>query len=299
MSLRLFLLDRFIRWRIKRRFTQNRDVLQLRGIMAAMVKRNAPPPSRIKVSELRLGDVPCERLAADGHSPTSAILYLHGGGFVAGSPATHRPLTWRLADNLGVPVVVPDYRLAPEHPFPAALDDVVAAYRALRASGATRIVVAGDSAGGNLTFGLVLRLKELNEPLPAALVCMSPVTELVADLPSHSENARSDAMFDPSLRAELLRHYCTDSDPAHPHVSPLRADVAGFPPTLIQCSRIEIVHDDSKHMADKLRAAKVEVSFAAWPRVYHVWQLSADMLPEARRAIADIVAFAKPHLLEA
>lgn len=296
MSLQLFVLDKIIRFQMKRRFEQRPDILQLRAMMSTMARRPSRVPAHVAVEATRLDGVPTERVARHDADTRAAVLYLHGGAFVAGSPVAYRALTWRIADALAVPVHVVDYRLAPEHPFPAGLDDALAAYRALRKAGAERIVVGGDSAGGNLTLALALRLKELGEAPPAALVCLSPATDLVADFPSHTENARSDAMLDPRLRAGVVAHYCPGADATHPLISPLRGDVAGLPPTLIHCSGVEMLRDDGVLMGEKLRAAGVPVRLSVWADVFHVWHLSADFLPEARRAIRDVVSFARPHL---
>ena len=298
MSLQLFLLDKFLRLTMKRHFQKDPDVLGLRPLMAGMTRFVLPIPRRVRVETVDLGGVRAQRLATADADTSRAILYLHGGGMVAGSPATHRALTWRLADGVGAPVHAVDYRLAPEHPFPAGLDDVVTAYRALVAGGVSEdhIVVAGDSAGGNLTFALALRLKMLGLAQPAALVALSPGTDLFESFTSFRTNARVDAVFDERTFATLTDHYCPNGDPNDPLISPLRGEVAGLPPTLIQCSDDEMLRDASTRMAEKLKAAGVDVTLEVWPKVFHVWQLSADVLPEARRAIDGIVAFMKARL---
>lgn len=295
MSIQLFFIDKVIRFQMKRRFRKNPDVMLLRPMMKAMEQRAPKVPAHVAVTSVDLGGVPAERLAIAGADEAGAVLYIHGGAFLAGSPVTHRALTWRLADRLGVPVVAPEYRLAPEHPFPAGLDDLVTCYRALLARGVApaKLFVAGDSAGGNLTLTLTLKLKALGLPLPAALVCLSPATDLVGNLESHRTNGESDAMFDPRLLPLVAPIYCGTTDPTDPLVSPLRGEVSGFPPTLIQCSAIELLRDDGIQMAERLRAAGVAVELEVWPAVYHVWQLSADILPEARGAIDKIIAFLK------
>ncbi len=298
MSIQLFLLDKAIRFMMKRRFKRHPDVMLLRPMMKAMERRAPRVPAKVSITQVKLGDVPAERLAVSAADEKGAILYIHGGAFIAGSPITHRGLTWRLADGLRIPIYAVDYRLAPEHPFPAALDDLVEAYRALLAKDVmpSRLFVAGDSAGGNLTLTLTLKLRALGLPLPAALVCLSPATDLVGDLPSHRSNADSDSMFDPRLLPLVAPLYAPKTDPADPLISPLRADVSGFPPTMIQCAEREMLRDDGVKMAEKLRAAGVTVDLEVWPGVFHVWQLSADVLPESRRAITKIVAFLRQRL---
>jgi epsilon-lactone hydrolase len=301
MSLRLLLLDEFLRLTMKRQFRKNPDVLGLRVMLERASRTALPIPRRIARSTVDLGGVSAERLSRKDAYESRAILYLHGGGMVAGSPATHRALTWRLADGVGVPLYAVDYRLAPEHPFPAAVEDVTTAYRALAARGISEghVAVAGDSAGGNLTFALALEIVRLGLPRPAGLVTLSAATDFFAPFGSLRENAESDAVFDPRTLATLVTHYCPRGDPDDPRISPLRGVLAGLPPTLIQCGEDEMLRDASVKMAEALRAAGVDVTLQVWPKVFHVWQLAADILPEARRAIRDVVAFMRARLLRA
>jgi acetyl esterase/lipase len=296
MSLQLTLLNAFLRFQVKRRFRKNPDVMELRPIMDAVSTGRVP--ARIRIEQIELGGVPTERLAAAGARATHGILYIHGGGFVGGSSRTHRPLTWRLAEQTGVPVYAIDYRLAPEHPFPAGLDDCVSAYRALLEKGLSPsgIAVGGDSAGGNLALALALKLKALGLPQPAALVCLSPVTDLSKPAPSHVTNARSDQLFDPRTFATVEPVYCPGHDLTDPFISPRYGDPAGLPPTLFQASDVEMMRDDSVLMAEKMRNAGVAVTIDIWPKVAHVWQVTADVLPEGRAAIVKIAAFLKQQL---
>lgn len=298
MSLQLFLLNPMIRWQVKRRFRKNPDVQLLRPIMAQMEPRMAKLPADIALEQLDLGGVPTEKLSAPGSRDDGAFLYIHGGGFVAGSPRTHRPLTWRLTKEIGVPVYAIDYRLAPEHCFPAGLDDCVVAYRALLARGiaARSILIGGDSAGGNLTLTLALRLKAEGLPLPAALICLSPATDMTGSGESRHTNAEADAMFVPEMMDSLMPVYCPGVEERDPFVSPLFGDLSGFPPTLFQVGEREMLRDDSVRMAAAIKAAGGEARLEIWPKVWHVWQLNADMLPEAREAITHIVRFARQHL---
>ncbi|MEX1155404.1 alpha/beta hydrolase [Parvibaculum sp.] len=298
MSLQLPLINLMIRWQVKRRFRKNPDVNLLRPLMLQMEPRAAKLPADIACEALDLGGVPAERLSAPDTRSDAALLYIHGGGFVAGSPRTHRPLTWRLAKDIGVPVYAIDYRLAPEYCFPAGLDDCVTAYRALLEKGlpSKSIVVGGDSAGGNLTLALALRLKAESLPLPAALICLSPSTDMTGGGASLQSNAEADAMFVPEIMASLMPAYCPGADTKNPYLSPLFGDVSGFPPTLFQVGEREILRDDSVRMAAALKTAGAEATLEVWPKVWHVWQLNADMLPEAREAITHIVRFARQHL---
>jgi monoterpene epsilon-lactone hydrolase len=297
MSIQLFFFDKLIRLTMKRRFRRNPDVMELRAIMAEIPLRAAP--GRVNVDLVTLNGVKAERLRTASTDESKAILYIHGGGFVAGVPGNHRPLTWRLTDEVGVPVYAVDYRLAPEHPFPAGLEDCVAAYRGLLDKGiaGSSIVIAGDSAGGNLTFTTALKLKQDGLPMPAALVALSPATDLNGDeFPARTSNEHTDAMFTPDMFHSLEALYCPGCDPHNPLISPYRGDVSGLPPVLIHCSRDEMLRDDGVKMAEKLKAAGIPVTLDVWPKVFHVWQVMADLLPEARQSIDKIAAFMRAQL---
>lgn len=297
MSLQLYVMDWILRFQIKRRFKKNPDVFELRPIMQAQEPMSSKLPPEVSAEEITLGGVPVEKLSAKGVASAGAIFYIHGGGWVAGSPRTHRPLTWRLASKLGMPVYAVDYRLAPEHYFPAGLDDCVAAYRALvETVPPSSIAVGGDSAGGNLTLALALRIKAEGLPMPAALFCLSPATDLAATGKSVQTNAKSDALFVEKMMHTLEPRYAPGVDPKHPFLSPLYGDVSGLPPTIFQVGATEMLLDDSVRMAEKMKAAGVPATLNVWPKVPHVWHLMADILPEARRAIDDLVAFIRVHV---
>lgn len=272
-------------------------MMALRPIMARMLRGALPVPRHVRLERAVLGGVVAETLSTSGADQSAGVLYLHGGGFVAGAPANHRALTWRMAHGLGVPVHALDYRLAPEHPFPAALDDVVAAYRGLVERGVTRVALAGDSAGGNLTLTGALRLKRAGLPPPVALAAISPVTTLTEELPSELENADLDAMLPPGLMDSVIAHYALAEDPADALMSPLHAtDLAGLPPTLLQCSADEMLRDHSIRMAERLRAAGVETELEVTPGTFHVWHVAADLVPESRLAITRMLSFLRPRL---
>lgn len=298
MSIQLTLLKPVLRFQIKRRFKKKPDVFELRAIMDEAQRMQKPVSDDITVEQITLGDIPVERLAAPNTNTASAFFYIHGGGWVAGSPKSHRALTWRLAKEIGIPVFAVDYRLAPEHFFPAGLNDCVAAYKGLLATGvdASKIVVGGDSAGGNLTLALTLRLKAEGLPLPGALVCLSPATDMTHGSPSGTTNAKADTFFIPEIMKTVEPRYYPGHDAKDPYLSPLFGDVTGFPPTLFQVGDTEMLLDDSTRMAEKMKEAGVTVSIEIWPRVWHVWQVMADMLPEGRLAIGNIASFVRLHL---
>ncbi|HEX3666285.1 MAG TPA: alpha/beta hydrolase [Rhizomicrobium sp.] len=250
------------------------------------------PPAGTTSVELPLGTIPAIRVSRPDASPGRHILFLHGGGYITGSPALYRHILWRFAQSSRAEIAAIDYRLAPEHPFPAAVEDAVAAWKALLAEGADpeHCAVLGDSAGGGLALALALRLRVEGLPLPAAIVAISPWTDLAIT----GESCKNDSA-DPMLKSDCLKpfaaQYLQGADPCHPHASPLYGDLQEFPPTLIQVGSDEILRDDSTRMADRLRAAGCAVTLEVWPRMPHVWHAFAPLMPEAGRAIARVGEF--------
>jgi monoterpene epsilon-lactone hydrolase len=285
-----------IKWRVKRRLKGVRDYRVARKIL-----RPAPykVPFAIQVSPAHLGGIPGERL--EGPSPgNSVLLYLHGGGYFACSAETHRPITTFFALQ-GFHVFAPDYRLAPENRFPAAVEDVVIFYHALLNAGypPQRIVVAGESAGGGLTLSLMLALRAAGVPLPAAAALFSPWTDLAATGDSIRTNTDRCAMFHGAGVAYSARYYLGDTDPRNPLASPLYADLAGLPPLLIHVGADEVLLDDSTRLAERARAAGVPVELKIWPIVPHAWQLAPHMIPEARQSLRESAAFLRTHIAAA
>ncbi len=269
------------------------DLRQLARVRAALGTR-LPAAKGVRYTAASVAGVPGEWVEADapagGPATTTTLLYLHGGGFVGGSPRSHRPLTAALALQ-GLRVFAPDYRLAPEQPFPAAPHDVLAVYRALRAAAPTaRLVVAGDSAGGNLALGLMQTLRDAGEALPAAAALFSPVLDLTGASPSMTLNAHRDAMLDPTQLPQMAAAYLAGADPLLPLASPLFGDMAGLPPLLLHVGESEVLRDDAVRLAQKAREAGVVVELQVFPVVPHVWQLLRQ-LPEARRSVRAAGAF--------
>lgn len=282
-----------VRWRVKRRLRGAPDYRIARKIL-----RPDPyeVPRSVRVSPTSVGGVPCEWLetAVDtaNAGAQNVLLYLHGGGYFGCSAETHRPITAFYARN-GFRVFAPDYRLAPENKFPAALDDAVAVYRALLAESASahQISVGGDSAGGGLAISMMLALREANLPLPAAVALFSPWTDLAATGDSIRTNAKRCAMFHGADIAPSARYYLGDVDPKTPLASPLYADLRGLPPMLIHVGEDEVLRDDSTRLAERARAVGVRVELKVWSVVPHAWQLAPHRVPEAAQSLREAAAF--------
>jgi acetyl esterase/lipase len=236
--------------------------------------------------------------APDHPARKRCILYLHGGGYTTMSARTHRGLTSRLAGWSDARLFALDYRLAPEHPFPAALDDALAAWHALIADGtpASRIVVAGDSAGGGLALALLIALRDAREPLPAAAVLFSPWTDLAVTGDSIVDNDAADPMFFGVWIARQARHYLGNTPATDHFVSPVYADLTGLPPMLIQVSDCEVLLDDSRRVAENATRSGVEATLRIWHGLPHGWQIFAPILPEGRAALREAAAFVRAIL---
>ena len=291
MSLRSELVRIGVRWFIKRR--RRPTVAVARRSIDAAARWVPRPPAGTEVLPVDAGGVPGELIATAASRHDRHVLFLHGGGYVTGSPALYRHFTWRIATAARARVLAIDYRLAPEHPFPAALDDALAAYRWLQAGAADprRTAVIGDSAGGGLALALMLKLRDDGLERPGAAVALSPWTDLALTGTSLSLNAKSDPMLNVADARLFADRYLAGADPRNPYASPLYGNPAGLPPTLIHVGSDEILYDDAVRMAESLSAAGCLVQIEVWPRMPHGWHLFAPVLPEARRAIARIGAF--------
>ncbi|MDH3601626.1 MAG: alpha/beta hydrolase [Candidatus Tectomicrobia bacterium] len=251
----------------------------------------------VQVEAVEANGVPAEWVVAAGTEAERVILYLHGGGYVIGSPATHRGLAERLSRAAAARVLVIDYRLAPEHPFPAAVEDATAAYGWLLESGikADEIAVAGDSAGGGLTVSTLVALRDAGQPVPAAGVCESPWVDMEGIGKSMTARAGLDPMVQKDGLIGMANLYLNGADPRTPLAAPLYADLQGLPPLLIQVGTSETLFDDATRLAERGKAAGVEVALEPWDDMIHVWQLFASVLPEGQKAIDRIGEFVRQH----
>lgn len=281
-----------LKWQVKRRMGKETDVIRARANLER-VKPGVPPG--LSVTNDTIGGVPGEWLKPSADPASTTLLYLHGGGYFACSPQTHRRITGRFARS-GLDVFAPEYRLAPEHPFPAAIDDAVAAYRGLLARGVSpgTIVIAGDSAGGGLALALLLSLRDSGDALPSGAVLFSPWTDLAGTGDSLRTNHTRDAMFPGEGMERAAAPYLNGTDPRHPLASPLYADLGGLPPLMVHVGSYEILLDDSRRLVAKALAAGTQASLKTWPVVPHVWQLFP--MPEAEQSMRLAIAFVQQSI---
>ena len=283
--IKLLLRWRRYRGRHKPISEQRRDMEKTAALFAM--------PADIECREVDVAGIPGEWICPHHSDPEPVILYLHGGGYSLGSVATHRPLIARIALACQARALAIDYRLAPEYPFPHAIDDARNAYSWLIEQGISprKIIIMGDSAGGGLSIATLLSLKDANAEMPAAAVCISPWTDMEASGASFSEKAKADPMIDRQGVVEFAAMYLNGADPRSPLASPLYADLRGLPPLLLQVGSCEVLLDDSTRIAERARNAGVEVELQVWDNMIHVWHYLVRSLPQAQQAIAKIAAF--------
>ena len=254
-----------------------------------------PTPPDVKVERVNAPVAPAEWLRPPSAEPGRVVLYLHGGGYVIGSPRSHRHLAAAIASSAGASALLLDYRLAPEHPYPAAVDDATAAYRWLldQAIAPARIVIAGDSAGGGLTVATLLALREAGVPLPAGGVCISPWVDLTCGGASYATKAAADPIVRRDGVEQMARDYLGATPPRTPLASPLFADLRGLPPLLIHVGSDEVLLDDAVQLAERSRTAGVDTSLEVYERMIHVWHWFLPMLDEAQTAVDAIGRFVR------
>ena len=286
-----------ISWYLNRIDARRLDVLKIRkrldffGGLGRM-------PRGVACRHDTLAGLPAGWLVPQGAPEDAVLLYWHGGAYLVGSIRSHRPLVSHIANAAGIQAVIPEYRLAPEHRYPAAVDDSVRVYRALLDSGikANRIVVGGDSAGGGLTVAMLLALRDAGVPLPRACFLLSPWLDVTGSGESMRTRAGRDPLFKPHYMPDVVSRYCDEHETRLPTVSPVFADVTGLPPTLIQVGDEEILLSDSERFADRLADAGVDVKLDVWPGMWHVWQMFVRLMPESRLANIKLGHFVRDSL---
>lgn len=307
MDVRLALVNLYLRLAVKPVLRRLDDPGRMRALLERDAARQFVTPEGAHFVEDLMrregpprkdGMIPATWASVGRPDRRKVILYLHGGAYLAGSPRTHRHLAAALAGTAGVRAVLPDYRLAPEYPFPAAVEDAVDAYRHLLDAGyaAAEIAVAGDSAGGGLTFALALALADRDLQPPACLVGFSPWTDMTGTARSLRQNAKRDVLLPASRLDDVVGYYLGTQDRAHRYASPALADWAAPPPSLIMASRREILRDDAQRMADSLRAGGGDVQLELWRGLPHAWPIFFGRLRQADHAIETAGRFIARHL---
>jgi acetyl esterase/lipase len=284
----------------------NTSTVQLRERFAEGARKFGAVPPEIAVTPVSIADLP-EGLSAEWIHPAGdadmpsaadkAIFYTHGGGYISGNCDDHRNHVAKFVQATGVGALLYDYRLAPEHPFPAGMHDTLAAYRWLLGQGVRpeNVVIVGESAGGGLCLASLLAIRDEGLPLPVAAVALSPWTDLQCTGESYRTNARRDISIIGSWEV-WGDYYVGSNDPCHPWISPLYGDLAGLPPILIEVGDHEVHLDDSRQFAAKAQAAGVDITLHVWEGMVHCFPLFAPMFPEATQAWDEIVAYIRAHL---
>lgn len=278
-----------LNWWLRRterpRLARAQDEHALRAGFEAKARLLFHRPRGVSWDNTELGGRPSIAIRRQAQDDARVLLYLHGGGYIFGSPRTHAAMVSRLCQEAGLRAVVPDYRKAPEHPFPAGLEDAVAAYEDLLAQGETRIILGGDSAGGGLTMALLLTLLAQERPLPEAVFALSPLTDLTFSGESLIANAKTEAVLPPERIADITEHYCGGHDKRDPRLSPIFGDFTGAPPVWLCLSDTEILADDARRLAAQMTQHGVDVELCEEHDLPHVWPIFYAVLPEARATL--------------
>lgn len=284
-----------LRFQLKRRNTvdENTSIPKLRTDTEKSAKMLGKLPKEIEVSPVKIDNVYAEWIRSNDAAKNKAILYFHGGGYVIGSCVAHRAVVAKFVQGSGINALVFDYRLAPEHPFPAALDDSLTAYNHLLKEGysASDIVFVGDSAGGGLCLATLLAIKDKGLPLPAAAVALSPWTDLTNSGESLITNAEVDALTWKDSWNVFSRYYAGDNDSKLPYISPLFGDLNELPPMLIYIGGDELLRDDSTRFAQKAKDAGVDVTLKIGEGMFHCYPACSPLFPEAKQAMEHICDF--------
>lgn len=269
------------------------ETLHERRAHLASISARLPREPDVSYQPVDAGGVPAEWISAPGSRADRALVHLHGGAYVMGGLDSHRKLATWLAREARARVLLVDYRLAPEHPHPAAVDDAAAALRHVLAQGVApeRLAVSGDSAGGGLVVAALLALRDAGSALPAAGACLSPWFDLTLSGASVDSLAETDVLLDVAMLREAAQAYLGGADPRQPTASPLFAELSGLPPLLVQAGSEELLLDDARRLAERARGAGVDVELEVADGMFHAWHAFADVLPEARQAIARLAAF--------
>ena len=263
-----------------------------------MAGTNMPMAENVASEEIELGGVKGIKLTPETVKPGRTLLYFHGGGYCIGSPLGHRSMVSHIAAAMQAVAYSMDYRMAPEAPFPAAVDDALASYKALLDQGvsAEKIAISGDSAGGGLTLACALAAKEAELPQPACLMPISPWVDLTNSGWSYDAKAESDPMITQENISEFAKTYLAGGDAKTPLASPVNADLSGLAPMLIQVGSEECLLSDATLLAERAGAAEVPVQLEIWSEMIHVWHFFHAFLTDARRAMDGMASWSEKHL---
>ena len=285
---------RFWRFVMRSAFkNRNLKVEQYHVQSAKSAKWMKPPTKGVDIERVDIAGLSAARIRPDGADGKKTVIHLHGGGYVTGYVDSHLMMCAPMAMVLKRNMLLPEYRLAPANPFPAALEDSLKAYRWLLAQGtdARDIVISGDSAGGGLALATVLSLRDAGDPLPAAVICMSPWADLTNRGASHTTNANVESVLRTDVLNQWARYYTAESNLTNPLVSPVYADFHGLPPLLIQVGSDEVLLDDSLTLAKKAKTDGINVTLRIWDDMWHAWPVLGELIPESRIAFEEISEF--------
>ena len=267
------------------------EAQQYDALRSLLNSNGMPPPEGTRTAATKADGIPAEWVQTPNSDPDKRLLYLHGGGYVIGSLDTHRDLVARIAAATGYAALFLDYRLAPEHPYPAAVDDAVVALRWMHDNGpdgpkpASKTLVAGDSAGGGLTLATLVQARDTGIPLPDAAVTLSAWSDMAVTGETLQTRKDVDPMIGEAGLKRMAELYLGGAPAETPLASPVHAELGGLPPLLMQVGDHEIILADTTRVAERARAAGVDVTLEEWPEMVHVWQQFAGMLPEGQQAI--------------
>ncbi|WP_303290534.1 alpha/beta hydrolase [Marinobacter sp. SS5-14b] len=281
-------------YRLVRPMLSNAVPLALQRRLIQQAYRSSPPPRDTRFSRDDLGNVPVLR-ARGKDEPVGTLVYLHGGGYIIGSAATHKGIAGHLAKLSGCEVIIPDYRLAPEHPYPAAADDAESVYLALISQGkaAENIAVAGDSAGGGLSLALAMRLRAHGHPLPSSITCFSPWTDLTEQ---HLYSPECEPVLHASWTQNAARMYAGDTPLTNPLISPVFGDLTDLPPLLIQVGSQEILLNDATRLAEIAKRDGVATTLEIYNNLWHVFQVHGGQMDRATNALKVAAEHIRHHL---
>ncbi len=291
---------RFWKLVLRKVFKEKRLSIEENRVRSANTAKLMRIPKDVTISDVDADGTPAKWIFPSNEKTGKVIIHFHGGGYVTGGADSHLMMCISMAQTLKIKILLPEYRLAPEHPFPAAVMDAVKVYRWVLAQGylPKDIVISGDSAGGGLSLASVLELRDSGDLLPAAVVCISPWTDLTFTGRSHIHKAKTDPILLTEVLREWADHYSGEEKRDHPLLSPVYADFHGFPPLLIQVGSEEILLDDAIMLAEKAKADRVDVTLKVWDELWHVWAALGDLIPESKKSIEEIGRFLDNHAAE-